>query len=399
MFKAKSKLDINLIEALKNNPYEKYRVMIKCKTLFSTILKKVASFKDALIYEIEYCNIVVANLSKREITLLIEYPEVEKIFFDEYLFLCGVSVASANKFYKSNSNFKFDGSGVKIGIIDSGVYPHLDLTRPTNKILEFKDVTYGITHPYDDNGHGTAMAGVICSSGISSGDLYSGIAKNANIISYKAFDALGKGYASSILYSIEDLIKKYREHNLRILCLPFEMLNSNSYILKAFQNIFEKAVSFNIVPIVPTGSINVDEKTLKGISTLKNCIVVSGVTSENTGVPYIYSSSSLSSKSKMPNFAAVCTNITTLNSDINYISEKNGTKLYPKKLDAKYKTYSGTSLSVAIVSAVCALLLQYNQTLKLDDLVSLINLSCTNDNDLPKNVVGEGIINLNKLLK
>ena len=71
MFNLGNKLDYNLNIAIKNNAYQKYRVLIKCKTLFSSIAKKVSHFKNALIYELEYCNIVVANLNKYEIKSLL----------------------------------------------------------------------------------------------------------------------------------------------------------------------------------------------------------------------------------------------------------------------------------------------------------------------------------------
>lgn len=398
MFNIRSKLDYNLNIAIRENAYKKYRVLIKCKKLFPVILKKVSHFKEALIYPLEYCNIIVANLNKYEIKLILEYPEVEKIFFDDYLFLCGVSISSANNCYSLNKNdLNYSGNNIKIGLVDSGVYPHTDLLSPNNKIEDFFDLVNGFTHPYDDNGHGTAMAGIICGSGTSSNSLYKGIATSSKIVCYKAFDKLGKGYASDILYSIESLIKISSSKNIRILCLPFELLNHNYFIIDAFNSLFNVAINNKIIPIVPSGSNNYLNNNIMGISVLKNCLTVGGIETQSK-TPYIYSSKGPYSKITKPDLVSSCTNITSLNSDTSYISEKDGIKLYPKKLDTNYKSFSGTSISVAFISAVCALLLEHNNSYSFNDLQSILKLACDRK-DLSKDNVGEGILNINRILK
>ncbi|WP_442878733.1 S8 family serine peptidase [Clostridium sp.] len=400
MFNLKSKLDYNLNIALKHNAYQRYRVFIKCKKLFSSMVKKVSHFKGALIYPLESCNMIVANLNKYEIKSILEYPEIEKIFFDDYLFLCGMSVSSANNCYSLSkySNNKYSGANIKIGLVDSGIFPHQDLLSPHNCIENFYDVVNGLEHPYDDNGHGTAMSGIICGSGINSDSMYRGIAPSSKIVCSKAFDALGKGYASDIIYSIENLVKISKEKNIRILCLPFELLNHNIYIIDAFNAVFDFANKNRVIPVLPSGSTNSNSNNIMGIATLKNCITVGGVDSKNSLSPYLYSSKGPYGKVNKPDFVTACVNITSLNTDKNFISEKDGIKLYPKKLDANYKTFSGTSLSVAFVSAVCALILEYNESFNFSDVLSVLKLAC-DPKDFPKANVGAGIFNFNKLLQ
>lgn len=399
MFSLKNKLDYNLNIALKENAYKKYRVFVKCKKLFSSVVKKISHFKGSLIYSLDYCNIVVANLNKYEIKSLLEYPEVEKIFFDEYLFLCGMSVASANNCHSINTNnLKYSGNNITVGLVDSGVFPHPDLLSPNNKIDYFFDLINEYKYPYDDNGHGTAISGIICSSGISSNNLYKGIAPSSKIICYKAFDSLGKGYASDILYSIECLIKLSSERNIRILCLPFELLNQNYLIINLFKSIFDVAIKHNLIPIVPSGSVNSNIDNIKGIATLNNCLTVGGVNSRTPVSPYLYSSKGPYCKIVKPDCVASCTNITSLNSNTSYISEKNGVKVYPPKLNANYKSFSGTSLSAAFVSATCAIILEHDPTYSFNDVVSILKLAC-DSKDLSKDNVGEGILNFNNILK
>ena len=135
-----------------------------------------------------------------------------------------------------------------------------------------------------------------------------------------------------------------------------------------------------------------------GIATLKNCITVGGINQKASNSPYLYSSRGPYGKIHKPNLVSACINITTLNSDKNFISEKDGIKLYPKKLDANYKTFSGTSLSVAFISAVCALIFEFKESFSFSDVLSVLELAC-DPKELPKANVGVGIFDFNKLLQ
>ena len=380
MFSFRSKIDSNLKYYMENKVYRKYRVLIKCKNFTKEIAKKISSYRGELIYILEYSNIVCAKLDSRSIERISEYPEVKYISFDEYLHLCGMSVSTANKVYISEK-VSLSGKGIGIGIVDSGIYPHPDLLSPSNRISSFTDLINNFQYPYDDNGHGTCTAGIIASSGITSNNMYKGIAPRSDIYCYKAFDKCGKGFSSTVLYAIESLIKISKEKNIKILCLPFELQNHNTFIINAFKDTFDKAIENNIAPIVPSGSNLNEDYSIMGIATLDNCLTVGGVDTNNSLKPYLYSSSGPFKNLSKPNLSAACVDIVSLNSDTSYLSEKDGFKIYPKKLDVSYKSFSGTSISTAYISGICALL----------------KLSCKLG-ELPKKQVGEGTINLYKLL-
>lgn len=398
MFSLNRKLDVNLKNCISSKCQKDYRVIIKYKNFRNDIVKKIPAYKGEVIHNIDRCNIISAKLNSKGINRLLEYPDIEYICFDEYLFLCGMSVPAANK-VKLTSDTKLTGKNIGIGIVDSGVYPHSDLLSPYNRISSFVDLINNLNYPYDDNGHGTCTCGIIGGNGNKSNGMYRGVAPNCNIHCYKAFDKLGKGFFSDILYSIESLIKESEKHNIKVLCLPFELLSYNSFLQSCFDSMLALAIESKITPVVPSGSNRNIEGSLTGIALCKNCITVSGLDTSSEIKPYSYSSAGISKKNETkPNLSAACVDIISLNCNINYISEKNGVKLYPKKLDTSYKTFSGTSMATAYISGLCTLLYENNPDLSFNDILSLLQLSC-DPLEFPRGFQGEGKVNISKIIK
>ena len=398
MFSLSRKLEPNLKSCIKSKPYNNYRILIKYKRFQESLLKKISFYKGNVINHIEHCKIISANLNSKGIQRLLEYPEVEYICFDEYLFLCGISVNTANKVRLSNKS-RSKGKGIGVAIIDSGVYPHQDLTTPYNRIASFTDLVNNLKYPYDDNGHGTCTAGVIAGNGKKSNGMYSGIAPECKIYSYKAFDKTGKGYFSDILYAMELLSKEDEKNNIKVLCLPFEMLTYNIFFQSLFDLMISLVVSKNITCIIPSGSNKNADGSITGIALCNNCITVAGYDSTANIKPYTYSSAGSIRKDSKPNMCAACVDIISLNSDTSFLSEKDGKKLYPSKLDLSYKTFSGTSLAAAYIAGVCALIYEENEGLTPKDISSILKVGCESLTDIPKNYQGDGKNNIKSILK
>lgn len=58
------------------------------------------------------------------------------------------------------------GSGIGIAVLDSGIYPHPDFMNHGSRITAFRDFVNHRQTPYDDNGHGTHIAGIIAAAAI-----------------------------------------------------------------------------------------------------------------------------------------------------------------------------------------------------------------------------------------
>ena len=396
MFSLKNKLEPNLKIALSNKCYKTYRVLIHYKALLENVEKKLSSYKGSIIRFIPSISCISANLSEHAINRLIEYPEVDFITFDSYAFLCGSSVFSANGI-ALNERYKLTGKGIGIGLIDSGTYPHPDLMYPSSKIKNFVDLINGTKYPYDDNGHGTFMSGILCGNGRSSKGMYRGVAQDSHIISIKAFNSIGRGYVSDILYGLDQLLISSKEYNIRVICLPFELVDNDYLVLSLFQKLFNKAAENNIIIVLPSGSNGNAECSIRGIATLQSCITIGGLDTTNKAKIYEYSSSGNYGKLDKPDLSAACVDICSLNSNTSYVSEKNGIKLYAQALEKPYTTYTGTSCGAAYISGLCALLIENNTNLSFKDVVSLLKVA-SEMLDVPKRLQGHGVLDINKLL-
>ena len=90
-----------------------------------------------------------------------------------------------------------DGSGVVVCVVDSGIeMNHPDLQHLS--LAGWFDVINGQTEPYDDEGHGTAMAGIIVAKNGLSGN-----AQGVDLLVAKAIDSNGQGTDTGIAEAVD----------------------------------------------------------------------------------------------------------------------------------------------------------------------------------------------------
>lgn len=134
------------------------------------------------------------------------------------------------------------GNQVKIGVIDTGAdFSHSDLR---NSLARGVNLLNQMSMPYDDNGHGTHIAGTIAAAGGSKGMM--GVAPRSLIYPVKAFDHNGSAYVSDIILGIDWCV----QNRMDIINMSFGMRTKS----QSLQNTIRRAYNAGIVVVASSGN-------------------------------------------------------------------------------------------------------------------------------------------------
>ena len=235
------------------------------------------------------------------------------------------------------------GKGITVAIMDTGAVPHPDFG---SRILSFRDFTQGRQNAYDDNSHGTHVAGIIAGNGKMSHGLYKGMAPECNLFIMKVLDRKGNGNTSQVLKAIDYVIANREKYNIRILNISVGMLPSADEVEKKnLMDAVEKAWNAGIVVVAAAGNNGPDKNSVTIPGQCKSIITVGSIddyTKSGRDVKKGYSGRGPTESCVIkPEILAPGTSIKSCS------SRGNG-----------YETKSGTSMSAPIISGVVALRLQ-----------------------------------------
>ena len=254
------------------------------------------------------------------------------------------------------------GEGVGIALLDTGIYPHPDFTVPRNRIAAFLDIVNGKTSPYDDNGHGSFVAGVAAGSGYASGGAYCGIAPEATIVSVKVMDSMGNGRSSDVLSALQWVADNHARYNIKVASMSLGSATSEFKRDDAMVRGAETLWKLGITVVVAAGNEGPAPRTITVPGTSPVLLTVGSVDDKRTitmlddTIPDFSSRGPVLNRVK-PDVVAPGVNIVSVNADKGYMP---GIKA--ERFTKPYTTMSGTSVSTPLVAGMAALLYQRNPT-------------------------------------
>lgn len=181
-----------------------------------------------LVHKLPLIDSYIVEVPKAYAEKLEKSTELELVEYDTNIMAqmdVARKVVNAPSTVKIGTRNGHSGKGVTVAIIDTGVYPHQDFIKPTNRLLGQKDFIHDYPTPYDDNGHGTHVAGIIGGNGRQSDGKYTGIAPEVAMISLKALDETGKGKTSDVLRAMQWVADFYKKYNIRIVNISIGGVN------------------------------------------------------------------------------------------------------------------------------------------------------------------------------
>lgn len=400
MLFSKRKLDPIIKLKLKQKVDKVIPIIILLREPSSNRLKNSISKNNGrLKYEYKYMNAVAAQLTPDQIDRLSELPEVISISYDRKASICMDMTAGCIGIDHS-SLYNLTGRNVTVAIIDTGVYLHNDLLRPTRAITYFKDYINLYSEPYDDNGHGTFICGVIAGSGNMSEGRYGGIAPHCKIIMLKTFNSVGEGAFSDILAAIGWVVENKEKYNIKILCLPFGADSIVPHTMDPLCKACEAASDSEIIVVTASGNKGPDQGTITtpgidpAIITV-GCLECRDSNIKSWNIPDFSGRGSRRENQIKPDFIAPGCGIVSLACDKSFISSE---RAAAKPLTSPYCSMTGSSVSAAVAAGCIALFLEKSPTISVKDIKGVLKLSCQTLNEV-KNAQGYGVINLKKLLE
>lgn len=290
------------------------------------------------------------------------------------------------------TNLGYDGTGIGVAVIDSGVNPVNDLK---DRVVYSENFDPSSNTTADLYGHGTHVAGIIAGSGASSSCAHCdvtlrGVAPNANIINLRVLDANGSATDSTVIAAIERAIELKNQYNIRVINLSLGRGVYESYQTDPLCQAVEDAWNAGIVVVVAAGNYGRDNSannngygTITAPGNDPYAITVGAM--KTNGTPGLGDDQIATYSSKGPSmidFVVKPDLVAPGNLMVSDLSSTTATLYtqYPQNLVpiSYYKTYnndnassvyyslSGTSMASPMVSGAAALLLQKTPNLTPD---------------------------------
>lgn len=314
---------VSNVNAATTPPESNERVIIVFKNKADKNM--VSKAKGSIKREYKNANVLSASVPSSKIKDLKNNPDIAAVEQDMIIKVKSQTIDwGVNKIQAPISwNSNLTGKGVKIGIVDSGIANHEDLTVAGGAAFTSYTSSYS-----DDNGHGTHVAGIIGARNNSYGVI--GVANEASLYAVKVLDSSGAGYLSDIIAGIDWCIT----NNMDIINLSLGSSTSSS----ALQQEVDKAYSKGILVVAAAGN----DGTSSG-------------TSDTVNYPAKYSSviavGATDSNNQRASFSSTGSTIEVVAPGVNIRSTY---------LNSQYVSMSGTSMAAPFVAGDLALLKQAN---------------------------------------
>lgn len=274
------------------------------------------------------------------------------------------------------NKYGLTGKGVGVAVIDTGIFPHPDFD---NRITVFRDYIMNRRYPYDDNGHGTHVAGIIAGNGRRSKGKYCGVAPGCTLAALKVLDKKGNGRKKDVLQALRWVQRNRERYGIRIINISVGSTEQDISLHDSLIKAVDAAWDDGLVVITAAGNMGPMPGTITAPGSSRKVITVGSgdMLVSNQGI-----------SGRGPTRECIC------KPDI----VAPGNQIISCAPFGGYARKSGTSMSTPQISGAAALALEADPLLTNVDIKMLLRDSAR-DLGFEKNQQGWGEFCLDKFLK
>jgi len=340
-------------------------------------------------HKLDIINGQVLDLPNGVIRRLESRPEIFRVHYDRPIHAHNYRTSVTVGAHTVRNTLGYTGAGIGVAVIDSGISGwHNDLTRGNvsqnypygdQRVAKFVDFVNGVMLPYDDNGHGSHVAGIIAGNGYDSSYQKAGIAPNASLVVLKVLDASGQGTISRLIAALNWIAVNHAIYNIRVVNMSVGARISESYHTDPLTLATKRVTDLGITVVTAAGNLGKNshgEKQWGGITAPGNAPWVLTVGASSTQGTNTRADDTLGGFSSIgptyidhaakPDLVAPGTGTVSLAVPGSLLYATRPTSLVAGSWalgDMPYLSLTGTSMAAPVVSGTVALMLQANPSL------------------------------------
>jgi serine protease AprX len=261
----------------------------------------------------------------------------------------------------------YTGQGIGVAILDTGIAIHPGLDRSVDgskrSLSGWVDFIDGKKKPFDPNGHGTHIAGIIANAALGSDDEWNGVAPGVNLVGVRVLDETGAGTYESVINGIQWVLEHKDEYNIKVLNLSLHSLVQSPYWSDPLNQAVMRAWAEGITVVVAAGNGGPGPMTITVPGNVPYVITVGAFTDHYTPsdwsddyiTPFSAAGPTLDNFVK-PDLVAPGGHIVSTMMPSSYLARSHEAN----RITSQYFSMAGTSQAAAITSGVTALVLSRN---------------------------------------
>ena len=183
---------------------------------------------------------------------------------------------------------EFTGRGVTIAFLDSGFFPHPDLTKPHNRILGYRSLLLQegddsqLYKPDVASWHGMMTSVVAAGNGYLSNGFYRGIAPDANVVLFK-LARTGRITEQNIQDGLEWVLENRTKYGIKVVNISAGGDFENSHLHDSLSPTVETCVSQGLVIVCAVGNAgHIPNHPVYPPASSPSCIAVGGLDDNNS---------------------------------------------------------------------------------------------------------------------